>query len=125
MVDQAARAVTVFYLDERWTDHLAVLQEVRDGIYLRALARQRPSEEFRRIALREFPGFFDTVERDAAAFFAGLAPDDVGRPLEDLGLVRPSSTWTYMITDNPFGDSGDRVARKYGQRWRSTVLGIE
>jgi len=124
-VDQAARAVTVFYLDERWTDHLAMLQEVKDGIYLRALARQRPTEEFRRIALRAFPGFFDTVDRDAAAFLAGLTPDDLGRPLEDLGLVRPSTTWTYMITDNPFGSSGDWRVRKYGQRWRTTVLEIE
>ncbi|MCL2667702.1 MAG: accessory Sec system translocase SecA2 [Micrococcales bacterium] len=120
-----ARAVTVFYLDEHWTDHLAHLQEIRDGIYLCALAGQRPAEEFRRISLREFRGFFDTVDTSAAQFLAAVTPSDLERGIDDLGLRRPSATWTYMVTDDPFGTTGDRAVRTLTKRWRTTVLHSE
>ncbi|GAB3616064.1 accessory Sec system translocase SecA2 [Okibacterium endophyticum] len=125
VVADAVRAVALHHLDERWVDHLALLQEIRDGIHLRALAGERPLEEFHRIALREFHGFFDGVYRDAADFVETLRPEDIGRDLEDLGLRRPSATWTYMITDDPLGSPGDRLANELGKRWRSTVLRIE
>ncbi|MGO1506922.1 MAG: accessory Sec system translocase SecA2 [Microbacterium sp.] len=107
-VATTVRAVALHYLDEQWIAHLALLQEVRDGIHLRALAGQQPTDEFHRIALREFHGFFDAVYRDTADFIETLSPDDIGRDPEDLGLRRPSATWTYMATDNPFGSAGSR-----------------
>ncbi len=119
------RTVALYYLDDHWTEHLALLQEVRDGIHLRSLAGQRPADEFHRIALREFRGFFDAVYNDAAAFVEGLRAEDIGQNLEALGLRRPSATWTYMVTDDPLGSSGDRLAKELGKRWRSTVLRIE
>lgn len=120
-----ARLAAIHYLDERWVDHLSKLQEIRDGIHLRSLAGLRPDEEFHRIALREFQGFFDEVRADVLAFLGTLAVDDLGRDLADLGLRRPSATWTYMVTDDPFGSAGDRLARGLGRLWRSRVLQIE
>lgn len=119
------RAVRLFYLDEQWMEHLALLQEVRDGIHLRALAGQKPAEEFHRIALREFHGFYDVVDERVANLFATLSDDDRDRDLEQLGLRRPSATWTYMVTDNPLGNPGDRLARELGKRWRTKILRIE
>ncbi|MBX3095119.1 MAG: accessory Sec system translocase SecA2 [Cryobacterium sp.] len=119
------RTVAFYYLDGHWTEHLALLQEVRDGIHLRSLAGQQPADEFHRIALREFHGFLDAVYQDAAAFIDGLRPEDVGQNLEYLGLRRPSATWTYMVTDDPLGSPGDRLAKELGKRWRSKVLRIE
>lgn len=121
----AARLVMLHYLDEHWTDHLAELQEIRDGIHLRALAGQRPEDEFHRIALRTFQGFFDRVTDDVVAFVARLSPDDVGRPLDELGLRRPSATWTYMVSDDPLGTPGDRATRAVGRIVRSAVYRIE
>ncbi len=119
------RAIALHYLDEQWTRHLALLQEVRDGIHLRALAGQKPTEEFHRIALGEFHGFFDTVYRDTADLIGTLNPDDIGRDPEDLGLRRPSATWTYMATDNPFGGSGSRFMGRVVKLIRSDILKLE
>jgi preprotein translocase subunit SecA len=119
------RRVVLYYLDDHWSEHLALLQEVRDGIHLRALAGQKPADEFHRIALREFHGFFDAVYDHAAAFVGTLEPADLGRELAELGLRRPSATWTYMMTDDPLGNPGDRLARELGKRWRSAILKIE
>ncbi|HEX4443867.1 MAG TPA: accessory Sec system translocase SecA2 [Galbitalea sp.] len=119
------RTIALYYLDEHWAEHLALLQEIRDGIHLRALAGQKPVDEFHRIALREFHGFFDAVYQDAARFVETLVPEDIGHNLEKLGLRRPSATWTYMVTDDPLGTPGDRIAKELGKRWRTKILRIE
>ena len=107
---RARRLLTLYFLDERWQQHLAELTEVRDGIYLRVLAGQNPVDEFHRIALRSFAGFFDAVRDAVAEALAGLSPEQLDDPLGHLGLRRPSATWTYMIRDNPLGDAGSRAA---------------
>lgn len=119
------RAVALHYFDEQWIAHLALLQEVRDGIHLRALAGQKPTEEFHRIALREFHGFFDAVYRDTADLIETLTPDDIGRDPEDLGLRRPSATWSYMATDNPFGSAAGRFMGRAVKLIRSDILKLE
>lgn len=105
----AARLITLYYLDEHWQGHLSLLSEIRDGIYLRVLAGQNPVDEFHRIALREFHGFFEAVDVEVADALQRLRPGQLDDPLGDLGLRRPSSTWTYMIRDNPFGSASGRA----------------
>ncbi|GGA59782.1 protein translocase subunit SecA 2 [Pseudoclavibacter endophyticus] len=115
----------LFFLDDEWTEHLALLGEVRDGIHLRSLASQNPVEEFSMIAHREFAGFFDRVDERFREFLDALDPDDLDRDATELGLRRPSSTWTYMVTDDPFGSVGGRFARRAGGFLRSKVLKLE
>ncbi|GAA1999304.1 accessory Sec system translocase SecA2 [Microbacterium ulmi] len=124
-VAATARGIVLHFLDERWQDHLGMLAEVRDGIHLQALAGRNPADEFHRIALREFEGVVDGAFADAADVVSRLGPDDVGRDLADLGLRRPSATWTYMMSDNPLGSPGDRLARGLGRQMRQRVYRIE
>lgn len=124
-VSETTRAVALFFLDEQWVSHLTVLQEIRDGIHLRALGGEKPADEFHRLALREFHGFFDRVYREVADFMAALGPDDIGLDPADLGLRRPSATWTYMVTDDPYGSPGDRFIRRVGKFVRSKILDLE
>lgn len=114
--DRTRRLVTLFSLDEQWQHHLAVLSEIRDGIHLRSLAGQNPVDEFHRIALREFSGFFDAVD-DAVRDRRQRASDEAD-PLAGLGLRRPSATWTYMLRDDPLGDAVGRAARTVQRRVR-------
>ena len=123
-VAAVTRDVTLWCLDEEWGEHLARLSEVRDGIHLQALAGVNPRDEFHRIALRAFAGYFAAVYDRAEGIIAGVAPDQVG-DIADIGLRRPSATWTYMISDNPLGSPMDRAARAAGRWWRGRVLGIE
>lgn len=124
-VSETARAVALFFLDEHWVAHLTALQELRDGIHLRALGGEKPADEFHRLALREFHGFFDRAYQRSAEFIAGLDADDIGRDLDALGLRRPSATWTYMVTDDPYGNPGDRFVRRVGRFVRSRILDLE
>ncbi|MCS5718069.1 accessory Sec system translocase SecA2 [Herbiconiux sp. CPCC 205763] len=118
---EAARQIELFHLDDEWQAHLAVLSEVRDGIHLRALAGLVPVDEFSRIAREEFDGFFERVASRTASVVAALTPDALEGGLTALGLVRPSATWTYMMTDNPLGTPGDRAVRALGRGWRRAL----
>lgn len=124
-VTQLLRDVMLWCLDEEWCDHLARLSEIRDGIHLQALAGVNPRDEFHRIALRAFHGFFAAADDRAAEIILGVAADRLGEGIGALGLRRPSATWTYMMSDNPLGSPMDRAAREAGSWWRSRVLHIE
>ncbi|RKE60602.1 accessory Sec system translocase SecA2 [Microbacterium sp. AG238] len=102
-----AREVTLLHLDEAWSEHLAGLAEVREGIHLRVLGRQNPLDEFALIAARNLPQVVDEF-RDAVRAILLAAPEEA-QTLSDLQLSRPSSTWTYMVSDNPFGSEADRI----------------
>ncbi|WP_417564685.1 accessory Sec system translocase SecA2 [Microbacterium sp.] len=125
IVARAGRDVVLWCLDEHWCDHLAMLSELRDGIHLQALAGLNPRDEFHRIALRRFDGFFARAYDQAADVLRRATPEQVASGLTQLGLRRPSATWTYMVRENPLGGSLSRAARTAGRWFRSRVLGIE
>lgn len=124
-VTALARDVTLWCLDEQWCDHLANLSEIRDGIHLQALAGVNPRDEFHRIALRAFHGFFTTTYDRAADIIQDVTPDQLGGEIAELGLRRPSATWTYMTSDNPLGSPMDRAAREAGRWLRRRIYRIE
>lgn len=125
VVAQLVRSVALWCVDEQWCTHLARLSEIRDGIHLQALAGVNPRDEFHRIALREFHGFFAEVYTRAADIIQAVTTDQLDQDIGALGLRRPSATWTYMVSDNPLGTPMDRAAREAGKWWRSRVLHIE
>nr|WP_165817930.1 accessory Sec system translocase SecA2 [Microbacterium sp. Gd 4-13] len=120
-----ARDVALWCFDEQWCDHLANLTEIRDGIHLQALAGVNPRDEFHRIALREFHGFFTAAYDHAADIIRDVTAAQLGQGIAALGLRRPSATWTYMTSDNPLGSPMDRAARAAGKWMRTRVYRIE
>lgn len=110
---ELVRQVVLFHIDQGWADHLEHLAGVREGIHLRVLGRQNPLDEFLIIANESLAH----LESDYLARCAETLcrAHDEARAIEDLGLRRPSSTWTYMVTDNPFGSEADRVVEFIGR----------
>ncbi|MGL4306575.1 MAG: accessory Sec system translocase SecA2, partial [Mycobacteriaceae bacterium] len=101
-LEQAARLIMLYHLDRGWAEHLAYLADVRESIHLRALGRQNPLDEFHRLAVDSFTSLAaDAIESSVQTFeTAAIAEEGLGINLS--GLKRPTSTWTYMIHDNPF-----------------------
>jgi hypothetical protein len=117
----AARQIVLFHLDRAWAEHLAFLADLREGIHLRALARGTvPLNEFNREAIRAFGNLLEEAEARSAETFrtAAITPDGVD--LEAIGLKRPTSTWTYLVHENPFGTDIDRALRSIARRIRKT-----
>ncbi|GLZ32322.1 protein translocase subunit SecA [Lentzea sp. NBRC 105346] len=103
VLKHAARVITLFHLDDLWTHHLTFLSDLREGIHLRALARQNPLDEFHREAIPAFNKIVPESWELAADTYASAKITSKGYDLADSGVKRPSSTWTYLVHDNPFG----------------------
>lgn len=98
------RLIMLYHLDRGWADHLAYLADIRESIHLRALGRQNPLDEFHRMAVDAFASLAaDAIEAAQQTFETSNVIDD--EPGLDLSkLARPTSTWTYMVHDNPLDD---------------------
>lgn len=107
-LQRICRRIMLFHLDRGWADHLAYLADVRESIHLRALGRQNPLDEFHRLAVDAFTHLAaDAIEASQQTFETSDIIDDQthGELGLDLSkLARPTSTWTYMVHDNPLRD---------------------
>jgi preprotein translocase subunit SecA len=103
-LEKICRMIMLYHLDRGWADHLAYLADIRESIHLRALGRQNPLDEFHRMAVDAFAHLAaDAIEAAQQTFETADVLDE--EPGLDLSkLARPTSTWTYMIHDNPLAD---------------------
>ena len=103
-LEKICRLIMLYHLDRGWADHLAYLADIRESIHLRALGRQNPLDEFHRMAVDAFASLAaDAIEAAQQTF--DTAPSIEDEPGIDLSkLARPTSTWTYMVHDNPLAD---------------------
>ena len=112
VLDDAIRDVLLFSVDERWVEHLAFLNDLREGIHLRTLAREKPHEAFNAESIEAFSTFWDDVLERAHTVLAEADLDGDGLDLPAHGLKRPSSTWTYLTTENVFGSDLEAVVKR-------------
>jgi preprotein translocase subunit SecA len=103
-LETICRLIMLYHLDRGWADHLAYLADIRESIHLRALGRQNPLDEFHRMAVDAFASLAaDAIEAAQQTFETSPAIEE--EPGVDLSkLARPTSTWTYMVHDNPLND---------------------
>lgn len=103
-LEKICRMIMLYHLDRGWCEHLAYLADIRESIHLRALGRQNPLDEFHRMAVDAFASLAaDAIEAAQQTF--ETAPPIEGEVGVDLSkLARPTSTWTYMVHDDPLND---------------------
>lgn len=114
----AAREIMLYHLDLSWADHLELMDDVRESIHLRAIAKETPLTEYHRIAVREFKDVAQRAVEDSVATFNDVVIDAEGAHLDSAGLARPSATWTYMVSDNPLSGSGNSLLSSIGNIFR-------
>jgi preprotein translocase subunit SecA len=116
VLDAAIRDVLLFRIDERWVEHLAFLNDLREGIHLRTLAREKPHEAFNTESIEAFSTFWDDVLAAACDVLEEAEFTEDGVDLPAHGLKRPSSTWTYLTTENVFGSDIENVVKRVRAR---------
>lgn len=120
VVAGAERRVTLLHLDWCWSDHLAHAAEIRQGIHLVSFGGFNPYDVFNREMQMEFDSFLQLVEDKVVATLSSARWSDNGIELEDEGLTAPSSTWTFMINDNPRGAVLGQLIRRVVRKLRDT-----
>lgn len=115
---QAARDIMLYHLDHEWSEHLAYLDDVRESIHLRAIARESPIDEFHRMSIAAFGELAERAVELARETFSRAEITADGVDLGDLGLHKPSATWTYMVNDNPLSSTGGSVMGSIASMFR-------
>jgi preprotein translocase subunit SecA len=83
-------------IDQLWSDYLVRIAELREGIHWVAVAGHDPVHEFRKAAIEMFDQLLAELENEDSEFRD-----------EDI-QIDTSSTWTYIINDQPMGDFAQR-----------------
>ncbi len=105
-VRRAEQRVTVHVLDRAWADHLALIDDIREGIHLQRYGGREPITEFHRQIVAAFSAMMERVKDDAVEVFERLEVREGQIDLAGAGIAGSSSTWTYLVNDNPFSTFG-------------------
>ncbi|MEM8487059.1 MAG: accessory Sec system translocase SecA2 [Bacteroidota bacterium] len=101
---EAEQVSTLHFIDQAWSDHLAYISHIRDGIHLLGIGGLNPLHEFHKQAGEAFVAVFDTIEQRTKTFLETMPIDKNGIDAAAAGLKGPSSTWTYLINDKALND---------------------
>ena len=95
-------AVTLGCIDRAWRDHLALCADLREGIHLARLGGQDPLTLFTSEAIRAFARIEGAIDDAVLAALATVRVVGSEIDLTSAGIKAPSSTWTYLVNDDPF-----------------------
>jgi preprotein translocase subunit SecA len=105
-VRRAETAVTLAHIDRAWSEYLCFVADVREGIHLVGLGGQDPLSRFKVQAAEAFRAMEADVDDSVRAALDEIRPGVDGVDLSGIAAVTvfkgPSSTWTYLVNDDPF-----------------------
>ena len=105
------RQITLFHIDRCWAEHLDHVAHVREGIHLITPGGRRPLDEYHVTVGRTFRHLLDRIDDGVVETFLSAEITTDGIDMEKEGLKGPSSTWTYLVSDHPFGNWFERFYR--------------
>jgi preprotein translocase subunit SecA len=100
--DDAERAVTRAHLDRLWREHLAACADLRDGIHLVRLGGQDPLQRFTTEVRGAFARLTSALDEAVLSSLDGVRAAGGRIDIASVELKGPSSTWTYLVNDDPF-----------------------
>ncbi len=74
LVDGEIRRAVLHAIDSRWQEHLADMDELREGVYLRSQGQKDPLVEYKNEAFGLFHALMDSVKRQALVNLGIMAP---------------------------------------------------
>jgi len=122
---ESERRISLFHLDRTWSEYLAEVAHFREGLHLMSLGRD-PLTFFHEAAIEAFSDSLLRLELNIEETLRRIHISADGIDLGAEGLKAPSSTWTYLINDDPWGPLAERffrgLDRVYLSPARNTLL---
>ncbi|MBN2093173.1 accessory Sec system translocase SecA2 [candidate division KSB1 bacterium] len=101
-LNEICKRLTLFYIDKYWSQYLAEIADIREGIHLQSIGGQVPFIEFQKLSIKIFDELLEQLDNELIQIFTQLQIENEEFDLEQQGIKAPSATWTYIINDNPF-----------------------
>ncbi len=96
------RFLLLYFIDRTWSQYLDEMADIREGVHLLRLGRQDPLLEFNKRIIRLFERLQDVMESEVVVAFNAIDISSGDLDMENMGFKTPSSTWTYLVNDDPF-----------------------
>ncbi|MDD4237596.1 MAG: preprotein translocase subunit SecA [Desulfotomaculaceae bacterium] len=93
---QIERTVMLRIVDEKWMDHLDAMDQLREGINLRAYGQKDPLIEYKFEGYEMFQNMIDTIQ------------DDVVRYIFRVKLAQPQQEKARQVVENRYAEEGQR-----------------
>ncbi|MCK4766230.1 MAG: accessory Sec system translocase SecA2, partial [Candidatus Aminicenantes bacterium] len=106
LVNAVERQITLYHTDRGWSEYLAQAADIREGIHLQRFGGKSPWVEYQKDMDQAFFAMQEQVEEKIVQTFKRVKVTKAGIDADKEGLRGPSSTWTYLINDNPFSNLG-------------------
>ncbi len=123
-VRRAEQHLAMHFLDRAWSDHLALIDDIREGIHLQRLGGREPLTEFSRQIIDAFADMMDRVEEETIETFKRLRADGGEIDLARVGVGGSTATWTYLINDNPFSTLGTSLLASRSLTYSVGILAL-
>jgi preprotein translocase subunit SecA len=107
---QIERDIMLQIMDQRWRDHLAEMDYLREGINLRAMGQQDPLVAWQRDGFDMFGQMIDGIDDDYLRYI--LHVEAVVQPAQEPDLARA----VYAAADDPVGDNSLLAAALLAER---------
>jgi preprotein translocase subunit SecA len=101
--NRLVKQVTLFHTDKCWADHLAELTDLGESIHLVSVGGREPVYEFQKAATEAFAGLEERIDSAVAGTIGSLISRQTPVDLDAEGLKGPSSTWTYLVSEDQLG----------------------
>jgi len=126
-VREAERRIALRLLDRAWADQLATVADIREGIHLQAMSTvnpfggsRNPLPAFNRMVTDAFRERLEGWEQEQVEALEQARFED-GRLVEEGPTGAPSSTWVYVVNDDPFGELLSGLGQYMGKLVRKTL----
>ena len=97
------RLVSLTTIDDLWSEHLAIVGELREGTQWISYGGREPLYEYLRTVHRLFENLQRRITEEIPKRLGEAAT-------HNLDPSQRGATWTYLSTDRPFGSLGERIA---------------
>ncbi|MHB1452481.1 MAG: preprotein translocase subunit SecA [Saccharofermentanales bacterium] len=106
-------------INNAWAEYLDNMDYVKDSIHIMKMSGKDPLFEYNKILFDSFIELKENIVSEISTLLNSAIIDENGIDLDKLGFSKPSSTWTYIVSNTneqlqlfPFLDALAKIAKK-------------
>lgn len=121
MVNDVEKQLCLRVINQSWADYLDNMSYVKDSIHILKMSGMDPLFEYNKVLFESFNELKSNIKDQISELLETIEIDENGVNLDLIGLPKPGSTWTYIVSNTadqlnlfPFLESLTKIAKK---RW--------
>jgi len=100
--ERLSKKVALSLMDQYWSEHLEYISHIKQGIHLWDMAGKDPSVQFGKMTIKAFDNLLKDLALELPEIPDKIKVAGIEKVLDQAGIIEPSSTWTYLVSDSFF-----------------------